>query len=101
MSNTHSKTHSKTHRNTHSTTHSTKKRLIMHLKRYTNNSLVIRSVFDTLDNEEKWQRMVDYLEYAYRISEKLNLKRIMAKAVFFGLRRAPSVLHKVRREMKA
>ena len=96
MSNTHGKTHS----NTHSTTHSTKKRLIRNLKRYTNNSVVIKSVFDTLGNEDNWQRMVDYLEYAYRISEKLDIKRIMAKAVFFGLRHAPSALRTVRREFK-
>lgn len=96
MSNTHGKTHSKTH----SKTQNAKNNLIRHLKRYTNSSVVIQSVFDTLGNEENWQKMVDYLEYAYRISEKLDIKRIMAKAVFFGLRHAPSALRTVRRELK-
>lgn len=80
--------------------HNTKKRLIGHLRRYTNNSVLIKSVFDTLGNEHNWQRMVDYLEYAYRISEKLDIKRIMAKAVFFGLRRAPSAMRTVKRELR-
>ena len=81
-------------------TQSTRNRLIKHLRRYTNNSVLIKSVFDTLGNEHNWQRMVDYLEYAYRISERLDIKRIMAKAVFFGLRRAPSAMRTVRRELR-
>ena len=83
-----------------STIHSTKKRLIRELRKYTNNSVLIKGVFDALGNEENWQRMVDYLEYAYRISEQLDIKRIMAKAAIFGLRRAPSALRTVRSELK-
>lgn len=80
--------------------HMLKKRLVGHLRRYTHNSRFIRSVFHALGNEENWQKMVDYLEYAQMISEKLDLKRIMAKAVIFGLRRAPSAVRTVRRELR-
>ncbi len=80
--------------------HRIKKRLTGHLRRYTNNSVIIRGVFDTLGNEANWQRMVDYIEYAHMISEKLDIKRIMAKAVIFGLRKAPSALRTVRRELR-
>ena len=80
--------------------HMIKKRLIRHLRRYTHDSHFIRGVFHALGNEDNWQRMVDYLEYAQMISEKLDLKRIMARAVIFGLRRAPSSVKTVRRELK-
>lgn len=77
-----------------------KKRLIRHLRRYTNNSIVIKGIFDALGNEDNWQRMVDYIEYAHKISEKLDIKRIMAKAAIYGLRKAPGVMRSVRRELK-
>lgn len=80
--------------------HRIKNRLTRHLRRYTNSSTLIRSVIDTLGNEHNWQRMVDYIEFAHRISEKLDIKRIMAKAIIFGLRKTPSALRTVRRELR-
>ncbi len=80
-------------------THHTVKRLKNHLRRYTDNSIMIRHVLDTLGNEHNWQRMVDYIEYAERISEKLDIKRILARAAIYGLRRAPYVLRTVKREL--
>ena len=76
-----------------------KRRLVKHLRHYTNDKGTIRTVLHTLHNEKNWQRMVDYIEYAQKISEKLDIKRIMAKACIYGLRKAPSVMRTVRREL--
>ena len=71
-------------------------RLKSKLKTYINNPHLISEVIRNLGTEKNWKRMLDYLEYAYELGERLSPRRILVKSVFMGLHKAPSVLRGVR-----
>ena len=74
----------------------TLKRLKRKLSRYIGNSYITSEVIRNLGTEKNWQRMMDYLEYAYELGERLSPRRILMKSVLIGLRKAPSALREVR-----
>ena len=72
-------------------------RLKNKLNRYLNSSHLTSKVIRNLGTEKNWQRMLDYLEYAYRIGEKLDPKRILMESMIIGLRNTPDAIRKVKR----
>ena len=76
-----------------------KRTVIRHLRRHRINRSIVKVLLHALDDEKSWQRLVDYLEYAQRLSEKLELRHIIARLIIYGLRRAPSIAKTIRSEL--
>lgn len=74
----------------------TLKRLKRKLNKYLKSSHLTSEVIRNLGTEKNWQRMIDYIEYAYEMGERLNPRRILIKSMIIGLRKAPYALKEVR-----
>ena len=75
-------------------------RLKIKLKRHLKSSHLTSEVIRNLGTEKNWQKMLDNIEYAYELGERLSPRRILMKSAMIGLRKAPDALRVVRGHLR-